>query len=181
MQWHVETLKVLPSKSSEQVIGLEIITITITRSPRGCCKCDSQAGGLDVQAAMLEHAVGRIICHRRFQPRLHRHTTSLASEHITIACVAFNSCFASHTSLPFRISPNHTSQTTTKMPVPMHSVSSEKSTSTPVTAQTSNTGNTSTTSAASATHVEKTEQEKEMERLYEERMEEEYAKREGGA
>jgi hypothetical protein len=73
------------------------------------------------------------------------------------------------------------SHPTTKMPVPMHSTS-EKSTSTPVTAQTSSTtSNTSTTSASNTTHTEKTEQEKEMERLYEERMEEEYAKREGGA
>ncbi|KAL1593189.1 hypothetical protein SLS60_010797 [Paraconiothyrium brasiliense] len=41
--------------------------------------------------------------------------------------------------------------------------------------------NPSTQSVASATHTQKTEAELEAERLYEERMEEEYAKREGGA
>jgi hypothetical protein len=135
---------------------------------------------------VLEDAVGRITCHRRFQPHLHRHTTtSLVFEHITIAHVALihNSLQQIkhiHITIPTTI---HTYQShlPINMPVPMHSTS-EKSTSTPVTAQTSSTtGNTSTTSAASAMHTEKTEHEKEMERQYEERMEEEYAKREGGA
>jgi hypothetical protein len=44
-----------------------------------------------------------------------------------------------------------------------------------------NVQNAATQALASATHSEKTEQEKEAERRYEEAMEEEYAKREGGA
>lgn len=66
---------------------------------------------------------------------------------------------------------------TTNMPVPMPSTT-EKSTSTSSTAH--EVENQSTQSVASATHTEKTEAEKEAERLYEERIEEEYAKREGG-
>ncbi|KAG9194826.1 hypothetical protein G6011_04861 [Alternaria panax] len=72
----------------------------------------------------------------------------------------------------------------TEMPVPMPSTTSQ---STPATqssaaAQTAhNVQNAATQALASATHSEKTEQEKEAERRYEEAMEEEYAKREGGA
>jgi hypothetical protein len=64
------------------------------------------------------------------------------------------------------------------MPVPMPS-STEKSTSS--TSNTTQAENASTQNVASTSHTEKSEQEKEAERLYEERMEEEYAKREGGA
>jgi hypothetical protein len=64
------------------------------------------------------------------------------------------------------------------MPVPMPSTT-EKSTSTSNTAH--EVENQSTQSVASATHTGKTEAEKDAERLYEERIEEEYAKREGGA
>ncbi|KAI5378714.1 hypothetical protein CC77DRAFT_1061785 [Alternaria alternata] len=78
----------------------------------------------------------------------------------------------------------YSSQTTARMPVPMPSTTSQ---STPATqssaaAQTAhNVQNAATQALASATHSEKTEQEKEAERRYEEAMEEEYAKREGGA
>jgi hypothetical protein len=62
------------------------------------------------------------------------------------------------------------------MPVPTSSTTGKS------TAQTAHhVGNASTQSVASASNAQKTEREKEAERLYEERMEEEYAKREGGA
>jgi hypothetical protein len=64
------------------------------------------------------------------------------------------------------------------MPVPLPNTT-EKSTATAQTAH--KVENQSTQSVASASHTEKTEAEKEAERRYEEAMEEEYAKREGGA
>jgi len=70
------------------------------------------------------------------------------------------------------------------MPVPMPSTSdkSQSQTSTSATAQTAHeVARPATQSVASAVHSRKTEAELEAERLYEERMEEEYAKREGGA
>jgi hypothetical protein len=65
------------------------------------------------------------------------------------------------------------------MPVPLHSTTEKSTSSSGQAAQ--NTSTTATQSVASSGQTEKTEQEKEAERLYEERMEEEYAKREGGA
>ncbi|KAL5372107.1 hypothetical protein DPSP01_013753 [Paraphaeosphaeria sporulosa] len=70
------------------------------------------------------------------------------------------------------------------MPVPLPSTndkSSDKSTSSVSSQTTQDVEKSSTQSVASATHTEKTEAEMQAERLYEERMEEEYAKREGGA
>ncbi|KAF2263317.1 hypothetical protein CC78DRAFT_581598 [Lojkania enalia] len=73
-----------------------------------------------------------------------------------------------------------------KMPVPVHS--SEKSSASQPRTTSSTTANTarevpnpSTQSVTSANQQQKTEAELEAERLYEERIEEEYAKREGGA
>jgi hypothetical protein len=58
----------------------------------------------------------------------------------------------------------------------------EKSTSAPATAQTTNhVENASTQSVASAAQAQKTEAEKKAEEEYEENIELEYAKREGGA
>lgn len=70
------------------------------------------------------------------------------------------------------------------MPVPLPATKdqSHAATNTSATAETShNVENPSTQSVASATHTEKTKEELEAEKLYEERIEEEYAKREGGA
>lgn len=70
------------------------------------------------------------------------------------------------------------------MPVPLPSraqQSTEKTTSSAAAQTAQEVENPSTQSVASTTHTEKTEAELEAERLYEERMEEEYAKREGGA
>lgn len=70
------------------------------------------------------------------------------------------------------------------MPVPMPSTTdkSQSTQKTDATAQTAHeVENQSTQGVASAVHSQKTDQEREAERLYEERMEEEYAKREGGA
>jgi hypothetical protein len=67
------------------------------------------------------------------------------------------------------------------MPVPMPS-KTEKSTSAGATAQTApHVGNAATQSVASASSTQKTEKDEEALRRYEELMEEEYAKREGGA
>lgn len=66
------------------------------------------------------------------------------------------------------------------MPVPLPS-STDKSTSSAPSQTAQEVDKSSTQSVASTTHTEKTEAELEAERLYEERMEEEYAKREGGA
>ena len=85
--------------------------------------------------------------------------------------------------------PNHQdhSATTPIMPVPMPSSTTSSNnadaqTSSSATAETvHNVANTATQSVASASHTEKTEAEKEAERRYEEAIEEEYAKREGGA
>lgn len=69
------------------------------------------------------------------------------------------------------------------MPVPMPGASEQaaqaKSTATAQTAH--QVEKPETQSVASATHTQKSEAELEAERLYEERIEEEYAKREGGA
>ncbi|KAF2451555.1 hypothetical protein P171DRAFT_478592 [Karstenula rhodostoma CBS 690.94] len=73
---------------------------------------------------------------------------------------------------------------TLKMPVPLPSTtdkSSDKSISSASAQTAHDVEKSSTQSVASATHTEKTEAEMQAERLYEERMEEEYAKREGGA
>lgn len=69
------------------------------------------------------------------------------------------------------------------MPVPMNSASDKPETVKSSTgAQTADqVHNPSTQSVASSTHSQKTEQEREAERRYEEAIEEEYAKREGGA
>ncbi|KAF2473549.1 uncharacterized protein BDR25DRAFT_123816 [Lindgomyces ingoldianus] len=71
------------------------------------------------------------------------------------------------------------------MPVPLPSASTESSatqTTTSATAQTAHeVSNQSTQGVASTNHQQKTDAELEAERLYEERIEEEYAKREGGA
>jgi hypothetical protein len=76
------------------------------------------------------------------------------------------------------------------MPVPLPSGSNKSETNTSISSNnsTSATAQTalevekpSTQSLASANLSQKTDQELEAERLYEERMEEEYAKREGGA
>ncbi|KAJ4351480.1 uncharacterized protein N0V89_006823 [Didymosphaeria variabile] len=66
------------------------------------------------------------------------------------------------------------------MPVPLPSTT-DKSTSSAAAQTAQEVEKPSTQSVASATHTQKTEAELEAERLYEERMEEEYAKREGGA
>lgn len=67
------------------------------------------------------------------------------------------------------------------MPVPLPSTTQQSTTSS-TTAQTAQqVEKPSTQSVASTSHTQKTEAELEAERLYEERMEEEYAKREGGA
>jgi hypothetical protein len=111
---------------------------------------------------------------------------TLAQPHYVIGLEAYNQLmhppFPAFTSIfKHSYTPNHIHRINNTMPVPMHSTT-EKSTSTSATAQTtSNVGNTSTQSVASASRTEQTEHEKEMERQYEERMEEEYAKREGGA
>lgn len=70
------------------------------------------------------------------------------------------------------------------MPVPLPSTTNQSTdaTTSSAAAQTAHeVEKPSTQSVASATHTQKTEAELEAERLYEERMEEEYAKREGGA
>lgn len=68
------------------------------------------------------------------------------------------------------------------VPVPSTTTQSQSATSSSATAQTAHhVENSSTQDVASAAHTQKTEAELEAERLYEERMEEEYAKREGGA
>jgi len=68
------------------------------------------------------------------------------------------------------------------MPLPTNNDQSTPETKSTATAQTAlDVQKPSTQSVASATHTEKTEAELEAERLYEERIEEEYAKREGGA
>lgn len=68
------------------------------------------------------------------------------------------------------------------MPVPTNTDPSKSEDKTTATAQTAHeVENPSTQSVASATHTQKTEEELQAERLYEERMEDEYAKREGGA
>lgn len=121
---------------------------------------------------------------RSFEPHLHSHNDVAPSNpysRILGLRYAFN--ISSHLNQinPFHYQINTASPSTIKMPVPMPSTT-EKSTSAPATAQTTHdVENKSTQSVASASHTEKTEQEKEAERLYEERMEEEYAKREGGA
>ncbi|KAF1955930.1 hypothetical protein CC80DRAFT_548991 [Byssothecium circinans] len=81
-------------------------------------------------------------------------------------------------------SPLQPTPTFATMPVPLPSTTdkSTSATSTSATAQTAHhVEKPSTQSVASATHTEKSAQELEAERPYEERMEEEYAKREGGA
>ncbi|EAT84060.1 hypothetical protein HBI56_059400 [Parastagonospora nodorum] len=97
------------------------------------------------------------------------------------ACAA--ACPTTHAqSNILQVSITTTNSETATMPVPMNSATTDKSTASSATAQTAqNANSTSTQSVASTSHTEKTEQEKEAERLYEERMEEEYAKREGGA
>ncbi|KAH7116238.1 hypothetical protein B0J11DRAFT_539511 [Dendryphion nanum] len=68
------------------------------------------------------------------------------------------------------------------MPVPVPSGDKPQSTVESVTADTAHhVQNPSTQSVASQSQQEKTEAEREADRLYEERIEEEYAKREGGA
>ncbi|CAN9102461.1 unnamed protein product [Alternaria alternata] len=67
------------------------------------------------------------------------------------------------------------------MPVPMPSTTSQSIPASAAAQTAHNVQNAATQALASATHSEKTEQEKEAERRYEEAMEEEYAKREGGA
>jgi hypothetical protein len=66
------------------------------------------------------------------------------------------------------------------MPVPMPSAT-EKSTTTNTSANAQTGNNASTQSGASANHAQKTQEELDAEKRYEEAMEEEYAKREGGA
>jgi hypothetical protein len=123
----------------------------------------------------------RITRGRSFQPHLHCHNTSLAFWHIMSACLAAF-CASTQSQTSFNLQSINTELNTTTMPVPMHSATSDQSTASSATAQTAqNVENASTQSVASTSHTEKTEQEKEAERLYEERMEEEYAKREGGA
>jgi hypothetical protein len=147
------------------------------------CTTTSQRRAISqVQSREVERAPRwRITCRRIFQPHLHRHTTSSALEHIMSACATTcrTTLAKSNILQPSIITTN--SETTT-MPVPMNSATTDKSTASSATAQTAqNPNSTSTQSVASTSHTEKTEQEKEAERLYEERMEEEYAKREGGA
>jgi len=68
------------------------------------------------------------------------------------------------------------------MPLPTHNNQDAPETKSATTAQTAlEVEKPSTQSVASASHTQKTEAELEAERLYEERIEEEYAKREGGA
>lgn len=66
------------------------------------------------------------------------------------------------------------------MPVPMPSATEKSTTTNP--SATSQTGhNAPTESGASANNTQKTQEELDAEKRYEEAMEEEYAKREGGA
>jgi hypothetical protein len=112
--------------------------------------------------ATLRHCCLRIYC----PPSLH-HTTQ-HTRHITSPIRTYNTYKHPQTH-------HHT------MPVPMPSTT-EKSTSSPATAQTAhNVENASTQSVASASHTQKTQEELDAEKRYEEAMEEEYAKREGGA
>ncbi|KAF2787218.1 hypothetical protein K505DRAFT_329815 [Melanomma pulvis-pyrius CBS 109.77] len=68
------------------------------------------------------------------------------------------------------------------MPLPTNTENSTSKTTSSATAQTAHeVEKPSTQSVASASHAQKTDAELEAERLYEERMEDEYAKREGGA
>lgn len=138
----------------------------------------------------------RITSPRSFQPQLHRHNDAspsalysthhallqfLSSSQTLLQAIQFVKKSSSFTPQQ-RF--HHQQTPITGMPVPMPSTTSE---STPATqssavAQTAhNVQNAATQALASATHSEKTEQEKEAERRYEEAMEEEYAKREGGA
>jgi len=65
------------------------------------------------------------------------------------------------------------------MPVPMPSTSEKSTSNTSATTQTGNSA--STPSGANAPQTQKTQAELDAEKRYEEAMEEEYAKREGGA
>jgi hypothetical protein len=66
--------------------------------------------------------------------------------------------------------------------MPSTTQQSNSATQSSASAQTAhNVENAATQSVTSANHAQKTEEEKEAERRYEEAMEEEYAKREGGA
>jgi hypothetical protein len=68
------------------------------------------------------------------------------------------------------------------MPLPTNTDTSKSVDKSSTTAQTAHeVEKPSTQSVASASHSQKTEEELQAEHLYEERMEEEYAKREGGA
>ncbi|KAH7356089.1 hypothetical protein BKA66DRAFT_574832 [Pyrenochaeta sp. MPI-SDFR-AT-0127] len=122
------------------------------------------------------------------QPQVYRHNDATppivalrsTDVHLTFCIRPFSSPLQKQ--LPESIKVKHTNKI--KMPVPLPSTTSQSTSATnsSATAQTAhNVENPSTQSVASATHTQKTEQEKEAERLYEERIEEEYAKREGGA
>jgi hypothetical protein len=76
----------------------------------------------------------------------------------------------------------HITKTSIIMPASMNSTDKPQTTKTSASSETAHTvENPSTQSVASTTHSQKTEQEREAERRYEEAIEEEYAKREGGA
>ncbi|KAF2709111.1 hypothetical protein K504DRAFT_503111 [Pleomassaria siparia CBS 279.74] len=80
--------------------------------------------------------------------------------------------------------PDHKSYSITScnMPLPNNPDQSKTEVKSSATAQTAHeVEKPSSQSVASASHVQKTEAELQAERLYEERMEDEYAKREGGA
>jgi hypothetical protein len=99
------------------------------------------------------------------------------NKHVVYSCILRHN----RTSDTFlNLSFTHSSIRRTKMPVPLPSTT-DKSTSSASTQTAQDVEKSSTQSVASATHTEKTEAEMQAERLYEERMEEEYAKREGGA
>jgi len=138
----------------------------------------------------------RITFFGRFQPQLHRHNDATPVIRIVVYRPLTRSSHASH--LPHRIPSNypianqtlnlytpHTSPNpTTKMPVPMPSATSQSNSATQSSAAAqarNDIQNAATRALANANNGEKTEQEKEAEKRYEEAMEEEYAKREGGA
>ena len=67
------------------------------------------------------------------------------------------------------------------VPIPSNTNTPQSQTSTATAETAHQVHHSSNQSVASASHAQKTQQELKNERLYEERMEEEYAKREGGA
>jgi len=137
----------------------------------------------------------RITFFGRFQPHLHRHndatpviriavySPSRAPLMLLISHTQSRAIFQSRVK-PSISHPTNTQSPTIKMPVPMPSATSQSNSATQssAAAQAQNDiQNAATRALANANNGEKTEQEKEAEKRYEEAMEEEYAKREGGA